>query len=211
VTEIQGQQFNAIRSLFHPDSVVSVDASPASANRAVSVELLSGNDAEPRELRPADLPHLVLPFGHEESAGLAPVAPVIVASEGADARMGVEVRRLLNPERVEIHVIHVTWLTGIVTSPLPAAGLDNPRASDLLLYRGAREALVDTADQLRLARFRVVTHLRENRSPAQEVAELARELRPALVVLGLGRHGAGIGAELLRDAGLPVLFVRARG
>jgi hypothetical protein len=48
------------------------------------------------------------------------------------------------------------------------------------------------------------------RRPADAIVQLAAEQRPVLVVLGLGRHGAGIGETVMRDAELPVLFVASR-
>lgn len=179
----------------------------ADGSTAITVERLPAEGNEPRHLRNDRLPFILLP---EDRATARDPRLVLVALEGADRQMADTLGRLLSPDAVSLALIHVTWLSGIVTSPLDEAGLDDPAPSDLLLYRGAREALVTTADELRDLGFDVHTYLRENRDPAVPIAEFSKEVGPALIALGLGRHGAGIGERLLKSIRLPVLFVRAR-
>src|SRR5690606_13337342 len=107
-----------------------------------------------------------------DGAALNGRGQVVIAVEGADRRMAEEVAKLLSPSTTHIALVHVTWLPGIVTSPLDEGGIDNPHPQDLLAYRGAREALVDTANELRAFGFDVSTHLREDRDPAGPIAEL---------------------------------------
>jgi hypothetical protein len=133
-----------------------------------------------------------------------------VAAEGADRNIAAEVAALLDPGVVGIDIVHVTWLPGIVMSPLGPEGLDNPQPPDLLLYRGAHEALIDTAQALRDAGFSVHAHLRENRHPSAALLKEIEQLAPAMAVLGLGKHGAGIGRDILRETRIPVLYVAAR-
>jgi hypothetical protein len=134
----------------------------------------------------------------------------VVAAEGADRRLAQAVTAVLDPTATGLALLHATWLPGTVNSPLPPGGLDNPEPSELLLYRGAVEALIDTATDLRMAGFNVSTHLREARDPAEALAGVIIEAQPALLVLGLGKHGAGIGSRLRHDTPVPILYVRAR-
>lgn len=183
------------------------DADGAAGTGTVTVERLPPGRHESRYLKNDRLPFVVLP--EDRDAILTP-GLVLVALEGADRQMAGGLGSLLNPDHVSLALIHVTWLSGIVTSPLDNNGLDDPQPSDLLLYRGAREALITTADKLRDLGFDVHTYLRDDRDPAVPIAEFSKEVGPTLIALGLGRHGAGIGERLLKSVRLPVLFVRAR-
>ena len=157
-----------------------------------------------------ELPQLVLPpVGSTEYASSP--ARVVVAAEGRDARIAHSIIRLLNPENVTIELVHVTWLPGIAASPIDASGIDNPGHQDLLMYDGAREALIERASELREAGFRVTTHLRLARHPADAIVAHLQDRPVQLFVLGLGRHGAGIGRDVMRANPLPLLFVNARG
>lgn len=155
------------------------------------------------------VPLLAIPAGWNLALPAEGVLTV-VAAEGADRRLAKAVAVLLDPTATGLAIVHATWLPGTIASPLPQGGLDNPDPSELLLYRGAVEALVDTATELRAAGFSVSTHLREARDPAEALAGVIAEAQPALVVLGLGRHGAGIGSRLLHDVPVPILYVAAR-
>lgn len=137
-------------------------------------------------------------------------ALVVVAAEGRDERIAVEVARLLDPARARVALLHVTWLPGFASAPIPEHGLDDPAASDLLMYEGAREALIDRAAELRAAGFVVSTHLRIARHPAEALVAQLEARTSTMLVLGLGRHGAGIGREVLRRSPLPILYVDAR-
>lgn len=187
---------------------VDPDQHPADGRAVpITVERLPAGRNEARHLSNDRLPFILLP---EDCDAPRNANLVLVALEGADRQMADALGALLNPAAVTLALIHVTWLSGIVTSPLDEKGLDDPQPSDLLLYRGALEALVTTADELRNLGFDVRTFLRENRDPAVPIAEFSKEAGPALIALGLGRHGSGIGERLLRNVRLPVLFVRAR-
>jgi len=155
------------------------------------------------------LPYLALPEQESDTPG-GSGRLALVAVEGRDGRMAEAITALLDPAVVGIGLMHVTWLPPTITSPLEKRGLDNPEPADLLAYQGAREALVDTSTALRRAGFEVSTHLREDRDPAGPLAEAIQQQRPDLFVLGLGRHGAGIGRRVLEEASIPVLYVRAR-
>lgn len=197
-----GPLFNQTVGFVDPDNPRRGDR-----ERSVTVEPLPAGHHEPRHLSADRLPFIVLPASLDpiKSPGL-----VLVALEGADRQMASALEQLLNPENTSLALIHVTWLSGIVSSPLDEEGLDDPEPSDLLLYRGAREALVTTANELREIGFDVHTYLREHRDPAVPIAEFSKEAGPTLIALGLGRHGAGIGERLLKTISAPVLFVRAR-
>ncbi|MEZ4522905.1 MAG: hypothetical protein R3A46_14895 [Thermomicrobiales bacterium] len=175
----------------------------------VSVEYLQPGEVEPPHLENATLPYLAIPVDrdreHDSGGGLA-----LVAVEGRDRKMAEALAETLDPLAVGIGLMHVTWLPRVISSPLESGGLNNPEPADLLAYEGAREALFDTAQELRQARFEVSTHLREDRDPAVPLAKAIREQHPNLFVLGLGRHGSGIGRRVLEEVRIPVLFVRAR-
>lgn len=157
----------------------------------------------------AQLPLLVCP---QDMPGVDSGIPirVLVAAEGADRKITAMLSSLLSPATVTLAIIHVTWVPGIASSPLPEQGLDNPQPIDLLIYRGANDALVDTAAALRDARFTVTTHLREARQPAGPILTEISRTAPDMFVLGLGRHGEGIGRDVLREIRLPILYVNAR-
>lgn len=179
------------------------------ASPGVLVQRLSTFELEAAALTSALLPLLVIPA--EWNLALPEEGVLtLVAAEGADKRLAVAVCALLDPVATGLAIVHATWLPGTVASPLPVEGLDNPEPSELLLYRGAVEALVETASTLREFGFSVSTHLREARDPAEALAGVIDEARPALVVLGLGKHGAGIGSRLLQEARVPILYVAAR-
>jgi hypothetical protein len=170
---------------------------------------LSAHEYEPQGLSDKSLPLLVVPEDSERT-GDGNACRVIVAVEGRDTHMAGALAALLDPAKVGIALVHVTWIPGIAGAPMGEGGLDNPAASDLLAYEGAREALIGTADALEEAGFSVSTHLREDRDPAGPLAELIEYYRPDLFVLGLGRHGPGIGRRLLERVRVPVLYVQAR-
>lgn len=180
----------------------------AAARGHLAIEHLAPGEVEPREITKERLPLVVVPAGWSEADD--GTSTVIVAIEGADRRMAAQVRSLLDPTTATLALVHVTWVPGTVASPLPADGLDNPQPIDLLLYRGATEALVDAAEELRAAGFTVTTHLREARHPAEAIDAVVSRMSPVLLVLGLGRHGAGIGRDILRRARVPILYVDAR-
>jgi hypothetical protein len=143
----------------------------------------------------------------------APVAPprlAVVAVEGRDRRMADQIAGLLNPATTRLALVHVTWVPGLAPSPLDPTGIDNPAPTDLLAYEGASDALIDTAQALRDAGFVVSTHLRQDKHPGVALRAFVSEAAPALIVVGLHRHGEGIGTLLLRDTARPVLFVDAR-
>jgi hypothetical protein len=189
-----------------------VDASSAIGEpiEGVRVAFLEDSENEPPDLSPETLPLLVLPAG----MSVPQVAPdgqrVLVAVEGRDEKIAAALARVLDPERAMLALLHVTWIPGIAGSPLDRAGLDDPHPSDLLAYDGAREALVGTPGDLRRLGFSVTTHLRESRDPAVSIAEFIAQHDVAMFVLGLGRHGAGIGRHVLERVRIPTLFVRAR-
>jgi hypothetical protein len=175
----------------------------------VLVERLAAGQTEPLGLTRDALPLLAIPSDWNLELPAEGVL-TLVAAEGADHLLANSVTQLLVPAVTGLAILHVTWLPGTVASPLEASGLDNPEPSELLLYRGAVEALVETANGLRQAGFNVSTHLREARDPAEALRAIIDEARPALVVLGLGKHGAGIGQRLLREVSVPILYVAAR-
>lgn len=175
----------------------------------VLVERLAAGETEPQGLTRDALPLLAIPSGWSLELPAEGVL-TLVAAEGADHLLADSVTQLLVPEVTGLAILHATWLPGTVASPLEAGGLDNPEPSELLLYRGAVEALVETAAALRRAGFTVSTHLREARDPAEALRAVIAEADPALVVLGLGKHGAGIGQRLLREVSVPILYVAAR-
>jgi hypothetical protein len=182
-----------------------VDAS--SAARAVRVARL-GPGAEPPALRRELLPMLLLPLEpvHQPAAS----APVVVALEGKDSGMPARLSELFDPRAVKFSLLHVTWLPGIVAAPIDEHGLDDPAPTDLLLYDGALNALVDMPAELRAAGYDVTTHLRMSRQPSEGIAAFVIQREAACVVLGLGRHGAGIGRNVIRQPRIPVLYVDAR-
>jgi hypothetical protein len=178
---------------------------------AVVVEALPAGDLEPASLRDSSTAVLVVPDEAHTAAELPAPATVLVAVERHDAQMAHNLVELLNPARTSLELLHVAWLPGIVPSPTAGAGLDNPQPVDLVAYEGAKEALIDCAAQLRDGGFNVTTHLRENRETLAALSTAAHRHSPALVVLGRGRHGMGLGRALLREQRLPVLYVAARG
>ena len=186
----------------HPEGV-------ASSAATVRFATLPADETEPPGLENDELPYLALPddtmAGPGEGGCLA-----LVAVEGRDRLMADAVAPLLDPNTVSIGLMHVTWMPRTIASPLPEGGLDNPEPGELLVYQGAREALVDTAGGLRAAGFDVSTHLREDRDPSRPLAETIARQGPDLFVLGLGRHGAGIGRRVLEATRIPMLYVRAR-
>jgi hypothetical protein len=70
---------------------------------------------------------------------------------------------------------------------------------------------VETAAALRDVGFSVQTHLRGDRQPVAGISSFVSEYPAQLVVLGLGRHGLGIGRGLWRRHALPILYLDARG
>lgn len=173
----------------------------------VRVEQLASNEDGPRYLKGENLPLLTVP--PESDPASAMTGQVVVAVEGADHLMAGAIARYLSTTAA-IALVHVTWLPGIVSSPVDEGGIDDPHPQDLLAYRGAREALVDTANELRRAGFQVTTHLREHRDPALPIGEFCKTTGADLLVLGLGRHGAGIGRRLSQLLSIPQLFLKAR-
>jgi hypothetical protein len=199
-----------IRNCFLP-GVRFVDAGTPGevAGVAVRVGAVDQGSDEPGGLSGDVLPFLALPTELSLAQPIAR-ARVVVAVEGRDELMADVLAALLDPERVTLSLVHVTWVPGIAGSPLDRGGLDNPQASDLLAYQGAREALIGTTTELHRYRFEVSTHLRESRDPAQAIAVLIEDDRPMMFALGLGRHGAGIGRRVMERIRVPTLFVRAR-
>lgn len=201
-----------VRGLFRRDvDVVRVRPEPDTKS-GHSVLLLSHESlAGLPEPRRAALPVLAMQLGIE--AGSVPVggrSTVLVAVEGRDWKMSREIAALFDPERAMLRLLHVTWLPGTASSPIDEEGIDDPSPSDLLMYDGARDALIQRATELREAGFVVTTHLRLNRRPSAALAAEVERLAPSLIVLGLGRHGAGIGRDLWRAESTPILFVNAR-
>jgi hypothetical protein len=176
---------------------------------AVNVVSIPAHEHEPEGLSAEVLPLLAVPEGDVARNG-EDLCKVLVAVEGRDVRMADAISALLDPVRAGIALIHVTWIPGIAGAPIGESGLDNPSPTDLLAFEGAREALIGTAEDLTAAGFNVSTHLREDRDPAVALAGFIERHNPDLFVLGLGRHGAGIGRRLLERVRLPLLYVRAR-
>ena len=201
---------DAIRRCFRP--TVTFGAHPRerrTEDRTVRVCVLRPGETEPEDLDGESLPYLAMPA--DRPAGVTGESRLaLVAVEGRDQRMAAALAPLLDPRVVTIGLMHVTWMPRTIASPLDEGGLNNPEPAELLIYQGAREALIDTAGELRAAGFEVSTHLREDRDPARPLAETIQRQQPDLFVLGLGRHGAGIGRKVLETARIPVLFVRAR-
>ena len=187
----------------HHDGTQKKDAS------VVTVVDLPPSVDEPPGLKRDALPVLAIPEDWpeppEESDCLA-----LVAVEGRDREMARAIIGLLDPSTTQIALVHVTWLPRTIRSPLEPEGLDDPEPADLLLFYGAREALINTGNELLLAGFSVSSHLREDRDPAKPLVEMIGRRRPKMLILGLGRHGAGIGRHVLEDARVPELFVKAR-
>lgn len=187
----------------------SIDSGDHGDTPVIAVVPLPPGSTEPEHLNGDHLPYLCIPEDRPQSvAGEGGL--ILVAVEGRDRRMAAAVSELFDPQSVVIGLMHVTWMPRTIDSPLGEGGLNNPEPGELLLYRGAREALVDTASELRAAGFDVSTHLREDKDPAQPLAGTILEQQPDLFVIGLGRHGAGIARRVLDAARVPVLFVRAR-
>ena len=162
------------------------------------------------DVRSDELPCLVLPAALLSGASDLD-AHVLVAAEGRDIEIAKSVIALLDADAVAINLVHVTWLPEIAMSSIGESGLDDPGNQDLLMFEGAREALVERAAELRASGFRVTTHLRMNRNPAEAIARYLQQRPAELLILGLGRHGAGIGRDVMRSDPLPLLFVNARG
>jgi hypothetical protein len=200
-----------LAALFHED--VRFDVTPAAESRsdqAVVIERVELPDADPTGLDKDTLPFLAIPEAESLRTRSSEPAAVLMCAEGRDTGIARSIIALLRPDRCAVNLVHVTWLPGVVPSPIDANGLDNPHPTSLLAFRDARTALIDRADELRAAGFTVTTHLRMARDPADAIVPLAVDLRPGLVILGLGRHGAGIGETVMRDTQLPVLFVASR-
>lgn len=175
---------------------------------ALEQRTIDAGDVDLPGLSPDDLPVLVTPAEFREPH--VTWFSVVVAVEGADRNMAMRIVELLDPTRVDLRVVHVTWVPGTTRSPLPADGQQNPEPLDLLAYRGAHEALIDTSGALREAGFRVTTVLCEGRYPGREIAEEVRRSDAQLVMLGRGRHGIGIGRDVLEVCRVPLLYVSAR-
>jgi hypothetical protein len=188
-----------------------VDAPGVRPADVVNVEWLAVADTDPQSLAKDTLPFLALPLHAEPDGGDIQSARVLVSAEGRDVGIAQAIVALLCPERCAIDLLHVTWLPSIVSSPIDERGVDNPHPTSLLAYQGAREALVDRAEELRAVGFAVSTYLRMSRNPEDAIVAFARGRRPLLGVLGLGRHGAGIGRVLMRETALPTLYLSVRG
>lgn len=174
---------------------------------AIHVETLPAGQRTPQQLRRESLPLLVLP------AGVAPAragAEIVVALEGRDVAMAERVAELLALDIAPVHLVHVTWLPGTAFPAPVEEGLDDPAPTDLLMYEGASEALVTAAERLRGEGAEVHTHLRFDRHPADALLRFLAGRECALLVLGLGRHGAGIGERILERRAIPILYVDSR-
>jgi hypothetical protein len=176
----------------------------------VVVEALRMGELEPASVRDGKTAVLVVPDTDDATDEPPASATVLVGVERHDALMASKLLELLNPDRVTLELMHVAWLTGIVPSQNAGAGIDNPQPSELVAYDGAKEALIDRAEELRSGEFQVATHLREDRETLHALRAAAERLAPELVVLGHGRHGLGLGRALLAERRLPVLYVAAR-
>jgi hypothetical protein len=176
----------------------------------VRVEVLRAGEPEPASLSAGDFTLLVVPEG-DAASDLPQLDTVVVGVDRADTRLAQVLTQLLNPGRATLELVHNAWLPPLVSSPTDGRGLDDPAPADIVAYDGAKAALLDTADDLRDAGFKVGTHLREERDAAAAVGQLVARYDPALVVLGRGKHGSGPGAAVLREPGVPVLYVPARG
>lgn len=200
----------AVRECFLPQvSFQMFGGKPAGQPLTISYNRIRPPSGALEHLHNDTLPYLALP-DLEATATIGTGRLALVAVEGRDHRMADAIAALLDPAVVGIGLMHVTWLPPTVTSPLEERGIDNPEPADLLAYQGAREALVDTSAALRRTGYEVSTHLREDRDPAGPLARAIRQQRPDLFVLGLGRHGAGIGRRVLDEVLVSVLYVRAR-
>lgn len=201
---------DATRACFRSDVSFSLDEGQRpDAATTVYVAQLPAGSADPERLDTHHLPYLTIPEDRPPAVG-GESRLALVAVEGRDRKMAEALSELLDPSIVSIGLMHVTWMPKTIVSPLEEGGMDNPEVGDLLVYQGAREALIDTASALRQAGFYVSTHLREDRDPARPLAATIRDQNPDLFILGLGRHGAGIGRRVLEEVRIPVLFVRAR-
>ena len=210
--QIENQIVGAgLRKCFLPDVQFRLDDGDhtKSGGKTITVANVPPSTDEPPGLKGDALPMLAIPEDSprttEEGDCLA-----LVAVEGRDRQMARAITRVLNPSTTRIALLHVTWLPRTITSPLEPEGLDNPEPADLLLFYGARQALINTGNELLIAGFSVSTHLREDRDPARPLVEMIRSQRPNLLILGLGRHGAGIGRHILEVERIPELFVKAR-
>jgi nucleotide-binding universal stress UspA family protein len=198
----------SIQASFRPEvSFRRASGSSEPEKLVIHVATLPAGSSDPPHLDAHHLPYLVIPEDRPEAVGGGQLA--LVAVEGRDHHMARAIASLLEPQ-VNVGLMHVTWLPITIDSPLGEGGLNDPNANELLIYRGAREALIDSANALRESGFEVSTHLREGRDPAQILADTIRRQQPDLFILGLGRHGAGIGRRVLEEARVPVLFVNAR-
>lgn len=185
------------------------ERAPRSEGAVLSVVPIPASATEPENLGNNNLPLLAIPAG-SSAAPSETGCLALVAVEGRDRQMASALTALLDPDNTRIALIHATWLPRTIRSPLEAGGMDNPDPADLLVFSGAREALVNTANDLRRSGFDVSSHLREDRNPAKPIIAMIQSLGPKLLVLGLGRHGAGIGRRILARERIPMLFVKAR-
>ncbi len=200
-----------LRACFRPGiAFLASDGSKSDGAYGVRVSFLAPSDDEPSGVTSDALPVLVLPEGDQTRGVPDGGNQILVAVEGRDTEMAAALASILLPSEVSIGLVHVTWVPGIAGSPIGDDGVDNPHASELLAFQGAREALVETADDLRSRGFSVSTHLRESKDPSAPIVEMIGRHHPAMFALGLGRHGAGIGRRVLERVRVPVLFVQAR-
>jgi hypothetical protein len=179
-----------------------------SALTGAHVTVVQGPRESPPAVTSAEVPLLAIPLPYVAPPGL-PLA-VVVAAEGHDHFLAAQIQRLLNPAATRVDLIHVTWLPHIISTADASRDIDNPEATELLAFEGAPEALVTTADALQAAGFQVSAHLRHDRQPVEALKRYVASKPPALIVVGLHRHGEGIGRVLMRATGRPVLFVEAR-
>jgi hypothetical protein len=196
---------------FRDDVVLAFDSLATSTSpTGTTVRVRSASEAElDSVVQRRDLPLLVVPERPAGGSVQLPV-PVVVAVEGRDTAMAREVARVLDPSRSAILLLHATWVPPTAGVAVPPQGIDDPTTVDLLAFEGARDALVGTGTALREAGFDVRAHLRGGRHPATALSTLLAERPASLVVLGLGRHGLGIGRDLWRRHALPILYLDAR-
>jgi hypothetical protein len=199
-----------IRKCFLPETQRHLsEARQPSEGQLINAAPLPASTTEPDVLTSRILPLLVVP---EDAPERTPDGDclALVAVEGRDSQMASAIASLLDPSHTRIALIHATWLPRTIRSPLDSGGMDNPEPADLLVFSGAREALINTRNALMRLGFHVSSHLREDRNPARPIIEMCQKVNPQLLVLGLGRHGAGIGRHVLEEERIPTLFVKAR-